>query len=118
MSKRAKQRSVTGASTFETAMPRFGSEVSLSVLGGYPPTPRGPGEPADPERASDEEPPPPAKVGAFRAARVFAFDVLEGFSAISMEVWVFECPGMFTELGVVGVLDLVGEGDISKHAWI
>ena len=50
--------------------------------------------------------------------RDFEFDVLERFSAISMETWVFECPGMFAELNVVGVLELVGEGDISKHTGI
>ena len=29
-----------------------------------------------------------------------------------------ECSRMFAELDVVGVLDLVGEGDMSKHTGI
>ncbi|KIM55569.1 hypothetical protein SCLCIDRAFT_30278 [Scleroderma citrinum Foug A] len=43
----------------------------------------------------------------------FAFDVLEGFTAVSMEIWVFECPGLLTELDVIGVLDLMCKGDPS-----
>ena len=30
-----------------------------------------------------------------------------------MEIWVFECPGLLTELDLVGVLDLMGKGDPS-----
>ncbi|KIM55545.1 hypothetical protein SCLCIDRAFT_1221035 [Scleroderma citrinum Foug A] len=33
-----------------------------------------------------------------------------------MEIWVSECPGMFAELDVVGILDPMDEGNIQRYS--
>ena len=67
----------------------------------------------------DTSPPPPVEVGVFRFQAAGTLSVMfSSASAISMEIWMVECSRMFAELDVVGVFDLVGEGDMSKHTGI